>query len=176
MFQRIDISKSGFTLVEILLSTGIGLLLILFVLKTFLDYQQMALKQRDTARIQATFQRILMMMKSELIQAGYGLDSYQEGIKITDEWIQIQKDGNLDGDLGDSREDIVYRFFPDDQKLSRKSGQGYFQILLEPIYFVFFQAHPLDFESHKSIPCVRIRFQLQELDAIQEATLCPLNP
>ena len=91
MFQRIDISKSGFTLVEILLSTGIGLLLILFVLKTFLDYQQMALKQRDTARIQATFQRILMMMKSELIQAGYGLDSYQEGIQITDEWIQIHK-------------------------------------------------------------------------------------
>ena len=124
---------------EILLSTGIGLLLILFVLKTFLDYQQMALKQRDTARIQATFQRILMMMKSELIQAGYGLDSYQEGIQITDEWIQIQKDGNLDGDLGDSREDIVYRFFPDDQKLSRKSGQGYFQILLEPIYSVFFR-------------------------------------
>ena len=82
MFQRIDISKSGLTLVEIMLSTGIGLLLILFVAKTFLDYQQMALKQRDTARIQATFQRILMMMKSELIQAGYGLDSYQEGIQI----------------------------------------------------------------------------------------------
>ena len=124
---------------EILLSTGIGLLLILFVAKTFLDYQQMSLKQRETARIQATFQRILMMMKSELIQAGYKLDSYQEGIQITDEWIQIQKDGNLDGDLGDSREDIVYRFFPDDQKLSRKSGQGYFQILLEPIYSVFFR-------------------------------------
>ena len=42
--------------------------------------------------------------------------------RSNDEWIQIQKDGNLDGDLGDSREDIVYRFFPDDQKLSRKSG------------------------------------------------------
>ena len=176
MFQRIDISKRGFTIVEIILSTGIGLLLILCVAKTFLDYQQMALTQKDTARMQAAFQRSLMMMKSELIQAGYGLDSYQEGIQITDEWIQIQKDGNLDGDLGDSREDIVYRFFPDDQKLSRKSGQGYFQILLEPIYSVFFQAHPSDFESHKSIPCVRIQFQLQELDAIQEATLCPLNP
>ena len=175
MFQRIDISKSGSTLVEILLSTGIGHLLILFVAKTFLDYPQMALKQRDTARIQATFQRFLMMMKSELIQAGYGLDSYQEGIQITDEWIQIQKDGTLDGDLGDSREDIVYRFFPDDQKLSRKSGQGYFQILLEPIYSVFFQAHPSNIESHKSIPCVRIQFQLEKLDAIQEATLCPLN-
>ena len=67
MFQRIDISKSGFTLVEIMHSIGIGLLLILFVAKVFLDYQQMALKQKDTARIQATFQRILMMMKSELI-------------------------------------------------------------------------------------------------------------
>ena len=145
MFQRINISKSGFTLVEILLSTGIGLLLILSVAKTFLDYQQMALKQRDTARIQATFQRILMMMKSELIQAGYGLGSYQEGIQITDEWIQIQKDGNHDDDLGDSREDIVYRFFTDDPKLFRKSGQGYFQILLEPIYSVFFSGSSFRF-------------------------------
>ena len=47
------------------------------------------------------------MMKFELIKADYGLDSYQKGIHINNEWTQIQKDGNLDGNLGDSREHLV---------------------------------------------------------------------
>ena len=49
---------------------------------------------------------------------------------------------NLDGDFEDSREDVVYQFFQEDNKLSRKSGQGYFQILMEPIYSVFFMLTP----------------------------------
>ena len=53
-----------------------------------------------------------------------------------------KKDINLDGDLEDSREDVVYQFFHEDNKLSRKSGQGYFQILMEPIYSVFFMLTP----------------------------------
>ena len=83
-----------------------------------------------------------MMLKSELIQAGYGLASYRQGIQITDQSLHVQKDMNEDGDLEDSREDIVYQFFQEDNKLSRKSGQGYFQILVEPIYSVFFMLTP----------------------------------
>ena len=71
---------------------------------------------------------------------------------------------NLDGDLEDSREDVVYQFFQEDNKLSRKSGQGYFQILVEPIYSVFFHAHPEDFEHKRNntlcqdaIPTQRVR-------------------
>ena len=82
---------------------------------------------------------------------------------------------NVDGDLEDSREDVVYQFFQEDNKLSRKSGQGYFQILVEPIYYVFFHAHPLDFEYKGITPCVRMQFQLNEFDDLQEATLCPLT-
>ena len=83
------------------------------------------------------------MLKSELIQAGYGLASYHQGIQITDQSLRIQKDMNLDGDLEDLREDVVYQFFQEDKALSRKSGQGYFQILMEPIYSDFFMLTPL---------------------------------
>ena len=86
-----------------------------------------------TQKKHASFERTLMMLKSELIQAGYGLASYRQGIQIADHSLRIQKDMNLDGDLEDSREDVVYQFFQEDNKLSRKSGQGYSQILVEPI-------------------------------------------
>ena len=116
-----------------------------------------------------------MMLKSELIQAGYGLASYHQGIQITDQSLRIQKDINLDGDLEDSHEDVVYQFFKEDKKLSRKSGQGYFHILVEPIYSVSFHAHPEDFEQKGIKPCVRMQFQINEFDDLQEATLCPLT-
>ena len=89
--------------------------------------------------------------------------------------MRIQKDMNLDGDLEDSRKDVVYEFFKEDNKLSRKSGQGYFQILVEPIYSVFFHAHHVDFEHKGITPCIRMQFQLNEFDDLQEATLCPLT-
>ena len=175
MFQKTEVLKKGFTIIEILLSGAIGLLLLLVMANAFINFQKMGLMQNDNAKKHATFERTLMMLKSELIQAGYGLASYHQGIQITDQSLRIQKDMNLDGDLEDSREDVVYQFFQEDKKLSRKSGQGYFQILMEPIYSVFFHAHPVDFEQKGITPCVRMQFQLNEFDDLQEATLCPLT-
>ena len=175
MFQKTEVLKKGFTIIEILLSGAIGLLLLLVMANAFINFQKMGLMQNDNAKKHASFERTLMMLKSELIQAGYGLASYHQGIQITDQSLRIQKDMNLDGDLEDSREDVVYQFFQEDNKLSRKSGQGYFQILMEPIYSVFFHAHPVDFEQKGITPCVRMQFQLNEFDELQEATLCPLT-
>ena len=67
----------------------------------------MGLMQNDNAKKNAAFERTLMMLKSELIQAGYELASYRQGIQITDQSLRIQKDMNVDGDLEDSREDVV---------------------------------------------------------------------
>ena len=175
MFQKTEVLKKGFTIIEILLSSTIGLLLLFVMANAFFNFQKIGLMQNDNAKKHAAFERTLMMLKSELIQAGYGLASYHQGIQITDQSLRIQKDMNLDVDLEDSREDVVYQFFQEDKKLSRKSGQGYFQILMEPIYSVFFHAHPVDFEQKGITPCVRMQFQLNEFDDLQEATLCPLT-
>ena len=145
MFQKIEVLKKGFTIIEILLSGAIGLLLLFVMANAFINFQKMGLMQNDNAKKHAAFERTLMMLKSELIQAGYGLASYHQGIQITDQSLRIQKDMNLDGDLEDPREDVVYQFFKEDNKLSRKSGQGYFQILMEPIYSVFFSCSPSRF-------------------------------
>ena len=145
MLQKTEVLKKGFTIIEILLSGAIGLLLLLVLANAFINFQKMGLMQNDNAKKHATFERTLMVLKSELIQAGYGLASYHQGIQITDQSLRIQKDMNLDGDLEDSREGVVYQFFQEDNKLSRKSGQGYFQILVEPIYSVFFSCSPLRF-------------------------------
>ena len=175
MFQKTEVLKKGFTIIEIPLSSAIGLLLLLVMANVFFNFQKMGLMQNDNAKKHAAFERTLMMLKSELIQAGYGLASYRQGIQITDQSLRIQKDMNLDGDLEESREDVVYQFFLEDKKLSRKSGQGYFQILMEPINSDFFHAHPVDFEQKGITPCVRMQFQLNEFDDLQEATLCPLT-
>ena len=175
MFQKIEVLKKGFTTIEILLSGAIGLLLLLAMANAFINFQKIGLMQNDNAKKHESFEKTLMMLKSELIQAGYGLASYHQGIQITGQSLRIQKDMNLDGDLEDSREDVVYQFFQEDNKLSRKSGQGYFQILMESIYSVFFHAHSVDFEQKGITPCVRMQFQLNEFDDLQEATLCPLT-
>ena len=145
MLQKTEVLKKGFTIIEILLSGAIGLLLLFVIANAFINFQKMGLMQIDNAKKHASFERTLMMLKSELIQAGYGLASYHQGIQITLQSLRIQKDMNLDGDLEDSREDVVYQFFQEDKRLSRKSGQGYFQILMEPIYSVFCSCSPRRF-------------------------------
>ena len=175
MFQKTEVLNKGFTIIEILLSGAIVLLLLLVMANAFVNFQKMGLMQNDNAKKHASFEKTLMMLKSELIQAGYGLASYQQGIQITDQSLRIQKDMNLDGDLEDLSEDVVYQFFQEDNKLTRKTGQGYFQILMEPIYSVFFHAPPEDFKHKGITPCVRMQFQLNEFDDLKEATLCPLT-
>ena len=144
MFQKTEVLKKGFTIIEILLISTIGLLLLFIMANALFNFQKKGLMQNDNAKKHAAFERTLMMLKSELIQAGYGLASYHQGIQITDQSLLIQKDINLDGDLEVSREDLVYQFFKEDNKLSRKSSQGYFQILMEPIYS-FFSCSPRRF-------------------------------
>ena len=61
------------------------------------------------------------MLKAEMIQAGYGLDKYHQGLIINNREIKLQKDANLDQDLLDSGEQIVYQLLPEQKKLSRKS-------------------------------------------------------
>ena len=101
MFQKIEVLKKGFTIIEILLSGAIGLLLLFVMANAFINFQKMGLMQNDKAKKHASFERTLMMLKSELIQAGYGLASYHLGIQITDQSLHVQKDMNFDGDLED---------------------------------------------------------------------------
>ena len=80
MFLKIEVLKKGFTIIEILLSGAIGLLLLFVMANAFINFQKMSLMQKKMIKKKkhASFERTLMMLKSELIQAGYGLASYHQ--------------------------------------------------------------------------------------------------
>ena len=67
MFQKNEVLKKGFTIIEILLSSTIGLLLLFVMANAFINFQKMGLMQNDNAKKHASFERTLMMLKSELI-------------------------------------------------------------------------------------------------------------
>ena len=141
----------------------------------FINFQKIALMQNDNAKKHASFERTLMMLKSELIQAGYGLASYHQGIQITDQSLRIQKDMNLDGVWKTRVRTWFTNFsrkitsFPENlvKAISRSSWNRY--------TLFFFHAHPDDFEQKGITPCVRMQFQINEFDDLEEATLCPLT-
>ena len=50
MFQKIEVLKKGFTIIEILLSGAIGLLLLLVMANAFINFQKIALMQNDNEK------------------------------------------------------------------------------------------------------------------------------
>ena len=49
MFQKIEVLKKGFTIIEILISGAIGLLLLFVMDSAFINFQKIALMQNDNA-------------------------------------------------------------------------------------------------------------------------------
>ncbi len=156
MFQKTEVLKKGFTIIEILLSGAIGLLLLLVMAKAFINFQKMGLMQNDNAKKHATVERTLMMLKSELIQAGYGLASYHQGIQITDQSLCIQKDIILMAIWKTRMKTWFISFsmkiksFPENlvKAISRSSWNRY--------TLFFFHAHLVDFEQKGITPFVRM--------------------
>ena len=69
---------------------------------------------------QGDFQRFLMLLKSELIQADYTLSSRNEtAAEISTHSLVFKADRNRDGDVADTREKIAYRYDPETKVLSR---------------------------------------------------------
>ena len=50
MFQKTEVLKKGFTIIEILLNGAIGLLLLLVMANAFINFQKMGLMQNDNAK------------------------------------------------------------------------------------------------------------------------------
>ena len=70
--------------------------------------------------LQGDFQRFLLLLKSELIQAGYALSSRSEtAVEIFTHSLVFKADRNKDGDVADTREKIAYRNDLEKKVLSR---------------------------------------------------------
>ena len=75
-----------------------------------------------------------MLVKSELIQTGYGIISQsQKAVEVTENSLTLRADRNCNGDLEDTREKIAYRYDHQTLTLFRKSGNSAYQTLIESI-------------------------------------------
>lgn len=165
---------SSYTLIETMFAISIAAVLIVTASKPLLEFHHIAVQQNEQSIIHAEYIRFLIMFKSELIQAGYHLKNQNSAIRIEQETITLKKDLNRDGDTDDSFENIVYRFFPEQQKLSRKSGAGNFQILIQPLWSVQFDRLPLQEGNAPAPKCIVITSQMSQHIPVEQTTLCPL--
>jgi hypothetical protein len=70
--------------------------------------------------IQGDFQRSLLLLQSEMIQAGYALGSGSEsGVVISTNTVVLKADCNCDRNLADTRGNIIYRYDPETKSLLR---------------------------------------------------------
>ena len=114
------------------------------------------------------YQRFLLLLKSELIQAGYALSSGSEtAVETFTHSLVFKADRNRDGDVEDTREKITYRCDPEMKVLYRKSGNAAYQTLIESIY-------DLKFEIAPPQTCIKESVQVIIDVPEQETVLCQL--
>ena len=76
--------KLGITLIELILVLAIVSILIITAQKPFLEFHQIAMEEQKKIVIQQDYLAFLMLIKSELIQAGYGIISQsKKAVEVT---------------------------------------------------------------------------------------------
>jgi len=165
------LGNSGYTLIELMLVLAIASVVLLAAQRPLLEINRIAFQEQQKIVLQGDFQRFLLLLKSELIQAGYALGSGSESaVVILPYSVVLKADRNRDGDLADTRETIAYRYDPETKVLSRKSGNAAYQTLIESIA-------ALKFEQAQAPPqtCIKVTVQVI-IDATEQQTvLCQLG-
>ena len=70
--------NSGYTLIELMLVLAIASVVLLAAQRPLLEINRIAFQEQQKITLQGDFQRFLLLLKSELIQAGYALGSGSE--------------------------------------------------------------------------------------------------
>jgi prepilin-type N-terminal cleavage/methylation domain-containing protein len=163
--------NSGYTLIELMLVLAIVSVVLLVAQRPLLEINRIAFQEQQKIVLQGDFQRFLLLLKSELIQAGYALGSGSESaVVISTYTVVLKADRNRDGDVADTRETIAYRYDPETKVLSRKSGNAAFQTLIESIAV-------LKFEQVQAPPqtCIKVTVQVIIDSVEQQTVLCQLS-
>ena len=110
-----------------------------------------------------------MLVKSELIQTGYGIISQsQKAVEVTENSLMFRADRNRDGDLEDTREKIAYRYDQQTLTFFRKSGNSAYQKLIESIPALNFEI----LEGSSPQTCIKVTVQVIIDAPEQETVLC----
>ena len=73
--------------------------------RPLLEFHRISVLEQQKEMLQGDFQRFLLLLKSELIQASYTLSSRSEtAVEISTHSLVFKADCNRDGDVADTRE------------------------------------------------------------------------
>ena len=112
--------NSAYTLIEVMLVMAIVSVVLIAGQRPLLEFHRISVLEQQKEMLQGDFQRFLLLLKSELIQASYTLSSRSEtAVEISSHSLVFKADRNRDGDVADTREKITYRYDPETKVLSR---------------------------------------------------------
>jgi len=94
--------NSAYTLIEVMLVLAIVSVVLISAQRPLLEFHRIAVLEQQKEVLQGDFQRFLLLLKSELIQAGYALSSGSEtAVEISTHSLVFKADRNRDGDVAE---------------------------------------------------------------------------
>jgi len=95
--------NSAYTLIEVMLVLAIVSVVLIAAQRPLLEFHRIAVLEQQKEVLQGDFQRFLLWLKSELIQAGYALSSGSEtAVEIFTHSLVFKADRNRDRDVADT--------------------------------------------------------------------------
>ena len=174
-----ELKSKGFTLLEIMLALAIASIFIAIIQAPVLSFHQMVLQQKQSPGIEGDLERFLMLLKTELLQSGYGFVSggyTGEAVIIAENSITLKADYNLDGDTLDKSESITYRYDANIKELKRQSKNSAYQTFIEGVELVQFASANISQSTvGTSKTCVVVSIQATSESNTEQFTLCPYD-
>lgn len=128
---------NGFTLVELMVSMGIGMVILAAVTTTFMSQTRIYNAQEQINEMQQKVRGALDILSRELKMAGYKPNGGGfNGVTYSTTQLRVQADLNSDGAISTSstaNEQITYAFDNANEQITRAVGSGSAQILAEHI-------------------------------------------
>jgi type IV pilus assembly protein PilW len=129
-----DFDKAGFTLIELMIATAVGLIVLGAMYGVFTMHNKTFSNQEQIAEMQQNARAAMDMMTREIRMAGYDPTGTMQrsdptgekfvGIPYDVDKLQIYADLNGNGDTDDSHEYIKYTMDSDHLEIRRDTGGG----------------------------------------------------
>ena len=155
-------NKSGFSLVEILVTLVIASSIIGIMATGIPNFRRTLKKYLDQSLLEEEYLIFLVVFERDYSQAEVTNTTALENL---DDMV-FRIDYNSDGDYLDSGERIQYRWNKKKKRIDRKSGKGYFQSFLEGIQNFTWQ------KVKKAPVCHRMTLQTIFSDNRKSLTFC----